>query len=72
MINQSDQSIEDFSVLVDAIVFGWFDTCTCPNCGDRLKSKREVYQTVQDEVCVYACTVCDSIVEEPNPGEILF
>jgi len=60
------------AAVVDAMVFSWFDRCTCPNCGLRLKSKKEVYQTERWECCVYACTACDETVEEEMLEEIPF
>lgn len=41
-----------------------FDTCCCPNCGDRRKSLNEVRQVERDECCLYACTQCDATVSE--------
>ena len=41
-----------------------FDTCYCPNCGDRSKGKGEVYQVERDETCLYACSACNETCNE--------
>ena len=65
MSTESDQLMNQLGhEIVTAFVYAMFDRCTCPNCGIRLKSKKEVYQTERWECCVYACTQCDETVEE--------
>jgi hypothetical protein len=73
MSTESDQLMNQLGhESITQIVYSWFDRCTCLNCGLRLKSKKEVYQTERDECCVYACTSCDEIVEEEMLEEIEF
>jgi len=57
---------------ITAMVFSWFDRCTCPQCGHRSKLKREVEQVERDECCVYVCTACGSTVEESEIEEVPF
>lgn len=44
-----------------------FDECLCENCGYRYKSKDQVRQVERDETCLYACTNCETIVDENPP-----
>ena len=41
-----------------------FDTCYCPNCGERKKSLNQVRQVERDECCIYACMTCSATVDE--------
>jgi predicted RNA-binding Zn-ribbon protein involved in translation (DUF1610 family) len=45
----------------------WIETriFDCPNCGEI--SADGVRQAVRDEVCLYVCRQCDSIVNEQLP-----
>jgi hypothetical protein len=39
-----------------------FDTCYCPQCGDRRKSQGEAYQVERDEICLYACSTVTAYI----------
>jgi len=44
---------------VDAFVFRIFNTCQCPKCGPRLKSKGEVIAQKEG----FICTSCNTLTQ---------
>ena len=55
--------------LLDLFLIDLFDQCKCPRCGTRSKLKKEVYPTIHQDRHHFACTLCDSLVEDPLQDE---